>query len=124
MSAIPTMVAVLKCVPTLQLGASRVHAMLAILSTLMAVHVIIVGHTYHTHAITTQNETSLCLCMHFAFKCSFSLHGDLSDVHNNVKILYRHCSYPYLFIHVDWSDLPLRNTCNVYLPLAMLFIFT
>ena len=51
MSVTTTMVAVLKYVPTLQLGASHVLAMLAILSMLMAVHVM-VGHMH-----TSNNHT-------------------------------------------------------------------
>ena len=50
------MAAVLKYVPTLQLGVSHAHAMLAMLSMLMAVHVM-VGHTYKPNCHT---ETSLC----------------------------------------------------------------
>ena len=57
MSAITTMVAVLKYVPTLQLGTSRVHAMLAIFSMLMVVYVM-VGHTY-THSCNNLTEWNI-----------------------------------------------------------------
>ena len=51
MSVRTTMVTVVKYVPILHLGASRVHATLAMFSILMAVHVM-VGHTYTSNNLT------------------------------------------------------------------------
>ena len=66
MSVTQKMAAVLKYVPTLRLGASHVHAMLAIILMLVAVHVM-VGHTYTPNDHT---ETSLCCTSPDINECS------------------------------------------------------
>ena len=67
MSVKPTMVAVLKYVLTLHLGTSRVHAMLAMLSMLMAVYVM-VGHMYHTLMQQPHRMKHHCVLLHYRYQ--------------------------------------------------------